>query len=102
MNSTDRKFQVRSKVWLYPGFAGWHFVSLDLRQTQEIKERFGHLKRGWGSLPVKVTLGKSVWRTSIFPDKEGPYVMGLKALVRKQEDIHEGDEVVFDIEIMAE
>lgn len=77
-------------------------MSLSSKQTQEIKERFGHLKRGWGSLPVKVTLRDTVWRTSIFPDKSGPYVMAIKASVRKQEDIHEGDEVRFDIEIMGE
>ena len=76
-------------------------MSLNKDQSQEIRDRFGHLKRGWGSLPVIVTLGTSKWRTSIFPEKD-QYIMGLKAEVRKAEDIHEGDMVSFSIEINAD
>jgi hypothetical protein len=72
------QYRVRAKVWLYPGMAGWHFVSLPKKPSAEIKTRFGLMKRGWGSLPVAVTIlrprsrqvGKTSFRTSIFPDKK--------------------------------
>lgn len=61
---------------------------------------FGKNARGWGSLPVVVTLGKTSWKTSIFPDKrEGAYLLPLKADVRKKEGIFKGDIITFYIEI---
>lgn len=93
-------YRMRSKVWLYPGMAGWHFLTLPKKQSKEIKEKFGKHKRGWGSLPVSVTLGKTNWDGSIFPDtKEGAYLLPLKALVRKKEGVMAGDSVVFTINI---
>jgi len=89
-------YKVKSKVWLYIGMAGWHFLSVDKKQSVEIKEKYGHGGRGFGSIPVRVTLGKSVWETSIFPDKQsGTYVLPLKAKVRRDEDIHAEDSVIF-------
>lgn len=56
--------------------------------------------KGWGSIPVTVTLGKSTWKTSIFPDKKaGTYLLPLKAAVRKKEGVGAGDKVRFEIEI---
>ena len=94
------QYKMRAKVWLYPGMAGWHFVTLPQKRADEITERFGEMKRGWGSLRVAVTIGKTTWKTSIFPDKEsGSYVLPLKAEVRKAEQIGEGDTVTFSLEV---
>ena len=80
--------------------AGWHFLSVPKKDSEDIKKRFGKKQRGWGSLPVVVTLGKTVWKTSIFPDKKsGSYLLPLKADVRKKEGIFSGDKVSFSIEI---
>ena len=58
------------------------------------------MKRGWGSLPVTVTIGKTSWKTSIFPDaKAGAYLLPLKADVRKKEKILASDTVSFSLEI---
>lgn len=79
------KYTMRATVWLSPGLTSWHFVTLPKRQSAEIKEHFGVMHRGWGSLPVVVTIGKTSWRTSIFPDrKAGAYLLPLKAEVRKK------------------
>ena len=61
-------YRMRAKVWLYPGMAGWHFVTLPKQRAEEITERFGERKRGFGSLRVEVTIGRTTWKTSIFPD----------------------------------
>lgn len=91
---------MRAKVWLYPGAAVWHFITLLKKESEEIKKRFGAKRRGWGSLPVAVTIGKTSWRTSIFPDKKaGAYLLPLKAAVRRKEGIESGDTVAFSIKI---
>jgi hypothetical protein len=75
--------------------SAWRFLGLPKKQGQEIKERFGSQAKGWGSLPVSVTIGKTTWDTSIFPDKKsGSYLLPLKAKIRKVEDIDD-DAVVF-------
>ncbi|MCH7983080.1 MAG: DUF1905 domain-containing protein [Chloroflexi bacterium] len=55
---------MREKVWLYPGMQGWHFVIVNKKVSADIKKNFGNLKRGWGSFPVNVTVGKTSWKTS--------------------------------------
>lgn len=97
------KYKIRSEVWLYPGEVGnWHFVTIPKKQSEAIKKEFGAVKRGWGSLPVTVTIRKTVWKTSIFPDKkEGAYLLPLKAEARKKEGILEGDKINFLLEIQA-
>ena len=75
-------------MWLYPVMVGWHFVGLPKKESEEIKKTFGVKARGWGSIPVLVTLGKTTWNTSIFPDKQsGTYLLPLKAKVRKDEGL---------------
>lgn len=89
------------KVWLYPGEnANWHFVTLTKKIGQEIRETYGKNARGFGSLPVEVTIGATAFKTSIFPDKRvGSYLLPLKAKVRKDEDIEAGEPVTFTVTV---
>ena len=93
-------YKIKSEVWLYPGMAGWHFLSVPKKDAAGIKDRFGAKHKGWGSLPVAVTLGRTSWKTSIFPDKKsGTYLLPLKAEVRKKEEVKKGDMVEFTLEV---
>ena len=93
-------YELSSKVWLYPGMSGWHFVSVNKKVSREIKELFGQSGRGFGSIPVKVTTGTTAWDTSIFPDKKtATYILPLKVAVRKKENITAGKQLSFSIEI---
>jgi len=78
-------YKVRTKVVLWPGVqAAWHFAHVPTKQSTDIKKRFGNKARGWGSLPVVVTLGKTKWKTSIFWDnKSTAYILPLKLAVRR-------------------
>lgn len=94
----NRTYKMRSEVWPYPGMAGWRFLTLSKKHGQEIKKTFGKNAKGWGSLPVSVQIGKTVWNTSIFPDKQsGSYVLPLKAKVRVAENILDHTTVSFTI-----
>lgn len=100
MAETSHQYRMQGKVWLYQGKATWHFVTLPQKESQAIQNLYGGMKRGWGSLPVRVTIGKSVWTTSIFPDsKAGGYLLPLKADIRAATKIKAGDTVRFRIEI---
>lgn len=89
------------KVYVYPGeTANWHFVPINKKIGLEIRETYGKSRRGFGSLPVEVMVGKTVWQTSIFPDKySGSYILPLKAAVRKAEDIYADKKLKFTIRI---
>ena len=85
---------------VYPGMSAWRFLVLPKKESGEIKERYGKSARGWGSLPVSASIGKTEWKTSIFPDKKsGTYLLPLKAKVRKAEDIFDDDSVQFVIKL---
>ena len=80
-------FTVKGKVWKYPGFGGWHFFTIGKSISGRIKKLMQGQFRGFGSIRVKSQIGKSEWRTSIFPTKEGKYILPIKADIRKKEEI---------------
>lgn len=95
------QYKIKSEVWLYPGMAGWHFVSIPKKESAEIKKNFSSMKRGWGSLPVLVKVGKTEWGTSIFPDKKTEtYLLPVKVGVRKKEGIFAGENIILNIKIL--
>ena len=87
-------YKIRAKIWLYQGKAAWHFVTLPKKQAEHIKRHFGWLRsarKGWGSIRVEATVGRTSWETSIFPEKEtGSYVLPLKEKVRVSEGLRAG------------
>lgn len=98
--AAKRLYKLRSKVWLYPGMAGWHFISVPNKESEIIKKNFSQAAKGWGSLPVAATVGKTTWDTSIFPDKKsGTYLLPLKAEVRRKEDIRAKETVTCTLKI---
>ena len=84
-----------AKVWLYSGSAAvWHFVSVPKVLSLTLKKKHGMNAKGWGSLPVEVTIGKTVWKTSVFPDsKSGMYLLPLKVAVCRKEGLFSDDSV---------
>lgn len=95
-------YRVKGKVWLWPGdMSAWHFVNVDKKQSAIVKEKYGARARGFGSVPVTATIGKTSWKTSIFPDKQsGTYLLPLKASVRRAEGVDAGDEIRCKLEIL--
>ncbi len=93
-------FKFKAKVWEWQGKGSWHFATVPVDVSAEINDLFAHAKRGWGSLPIKVTLGSSEWKTSIFPDtKTNTFVLPLKAAIRTKESVIAGDEVKITIQL---
>lgn len=95
-----KTFSLQEKVWRYPGKASWYFLTIPANTAEEIDFLFAHAKKGFGSLKVTVTIGKTQWPTSIFPDsKSKGYLLPLKKSVRGAEKVRERDAVKFIVEI---
>lgn len=88
-----KQYKLRTEVWIYPGDVAWHFVTIDKKESKEIKEGYKGIRRGFGSIPVEVKIGNTVWETSIFPVKDGTYLLPIKAIVRRKESIFDGDNI---------
>ncbi|WP_061224774.1 DUF1905 domain-containing protein [Leptospira weilii] len=86
MNSVTIRFQ--AAVWIYPGKGGWHFLTLPVKTSKEIRSILGKTSGPWGMVPVLAKIGVTTWNTSIFPEKNSiKYVLPLKVDVRKKEKI---------------
>lgn len=97
-----KTYHFSATVWLYPGKAAWHFVTLPTEIADNITFYFSHVKRGWGSLPVSLTARDVTWQTSIFPDKKTQsYLLPLKAKIRQQLSCQAGDTVQFELTLTA-
>ena len=91
---------VKAKVWRWKQDAGWHFVTVPKAQSAQIRSKASGAKRGWGSVPVRISIGETEWETSLFPQgKTGTYLFALKASVRKAEGIEEGHVIRAEISL---
>jgi hypothetical protein len=96
-------YKMRVKVWLYHGKAAWFFVTVSKKQSQEIRFLSRERQSAWGSVRVTATIGKTAWKTSIFPDKKtGTYVLPLKAEIRKKEKIAIGQTLLVNLAVGIE
>lgn len=94
-------FSWKAKVWKYSGPAGWFFVYVPDNVSAKIKKAVqeGHATVGFGFVPVSAVVGATRWETTIFPTKEGPYLIAIKANVRRAEAIMEGDTIRITCEL---
>ncbi len=85
-------------IWFWKGPAPWYFVTVPAEQSRAIKAISGFVTYGWGVIPVEVQIGKTAWKTSLFP-KDGLYLVPIRASVRKAEQIAEGESVTIQLKV---
>lgn len=86
------------EIIFWRGPAPWYFVTVPEVESREIKAISNVVTYGWGVIPVRVRIGDTEWKTSLFP-KEDRYLVPIKADMRKAEQLEEGDEVTVELEI---
>jgi uncharacterized protein DUF1905 len=92
---------VTSPLWLWSGENGsWHFVTVPQEESGEIRARCLLARGGFGSVKVEATIRDVTWRTSVFPQKSGGYILPVKAGVRRDAGIAAGDEVTVKLELL--
>ena len=78
------------EMWFWKGPAPWHFVTVPEQQCGELEAVSAFVTYGWGMIPVAARIGRTEWKTSLFP-KDGQYVVPVKTSVRKAERLTVGD-----------
>jgi Domain of unknown function (DUF1905) len=86
------------EIWEWRGPAPWYFVTVPEEQSQVIKAVSKLVTYGWGVIPVRVQIGETTWKTSLFP-KDEAYLVPIKASVRKAESLEEGQTVTVQLEV---
>jgi hypothetical protein len=92
------KTEFKGRIWFWKGPAPWYFVTMPAKQSRDLKAISGLVTYGWGVIPVRVQIGKTEWKTSLFP-KDNRYIVPIKASVRKAEDLEEGSKVAIRLEV---
>lgn len=92
---------VTGPLWLWSGGqASWHFLTVPEELSGEIRAESLARRGGFGSVRVEARVNGVAWRTSVFPQKSGGYILPVKASVRRDACIAAGDEVSFELEIL--
>lgn len=88
-------------LWLWSAeSATWHFITVPEELSSEIRVHSLAHRGGFGSVRVEAAIGNVTWRTSVFPQKSGGYILPVKADVRRRADIVVGDEVDLSLELI--
>lgn len=89
-----------AELWRWEAQSSWFFISVPEDVSAMIRER-PRPPRGFGSVRVRVTVGRSTWTTSVFPDaSRGVYVLPMKKPVRTAESLDEGDPADVVLEVL--
>ena len=86
------------EIIYWRGPSPFHFIPVPEAQSANIKAISNLVTYGWGVIPVTVWIGETRFTTSLFP-KDGRYLVPVKDMVRKREELEVGDEVMIKLEI---
>ena len=78
------------EMWFWRGPSPWHFVTVPEEESAALEAASSLVTYGWGMIPVTARVGRTEWRTSLWP-KDELYVVPLKSWVRKAEGLELGD-----------
>ena len=82
----ELKFSAPLQRWI--GENGWFYVVLPEDSWEMLRSMSGISSRGFGSIKVSVQVGRSEWKTSIFPDtKMKRYILFIKIEIRNSENV---------------
>jgi hypothetical protein len=90
--------EFNGKIWFWKGPSPFYFVTVPAEQCHDLKAIAGSVTYGWGMIPVLVRIGKTEWKTSLFP-KDGSYIVPLNVRARRAENLQEGDDVTVRLEV---
>ncbi len=85
-------------IWYWRGPAPFHFVTVPDEDAAAIASVAGRVTYGWGMIPATARIGETEFTTALFP-KNGGYIVPLKDLVRRAEDLDVDDDVEIELTI---
>ena len=92
---------ISAPLWLWSGEGGsWHFITVPEEEAVAIRAHSLLSRGGFGSVKVEATIKGVTWRTSVFPQKRGGYILPVKKEVRCNAGIAVGDEVELRLKLI--
>src|SRR5919107_4154466 len=88
----DGELAFSGELWHWRGPAPYHFITVPKAPADAIHAVAADVTYGWGMIPVRVRIGRSVWETSLWP-KDGGYVVPIKDRIRNAEGLVIGEVV---------
>ena len=93
-------YRFTTELWPYEGEAAWWFLTVPADVSDDLRACTQGMRRGFGSVRVRVTVGATTWSTSVFPDRRrDAYLLPVKKDVRLREGLEEGDRVPVVLEL---
>ena len=86
------EFSVLGEVFEWRGPSPFHFVQVPSEASKLIKSEANLLSYGWGVIPIHGKAGNTEFTTSLIP-KDGNYLIPIKDVIRKNEDLVIGDKI---------
>jgi hypothetical protein len=93
-------YSFEAELWLYPGEAGWHFVTLPPDIADDIRVRTAGAGTAFGSIKVTAKVGEHSWQTSLFRDtKSDSYLLPVKKEIRNKAQVGAGDGISVQLSV---
>jgi hypothetical protein len=86
------------EIFYWRGPAPFLFVAVPEEPSRDLKAISALVTYGWGVIPVHAQIGKTEWKTSLFP-KNGRYLVPIRMSVQKSEKLDVGDSVTIQLEV---
>lgn len=91
--------EFEGEIFYWRGPSPYLFVAIPEEPSRNIQAISAIVTYGWGVIPVRVRIGETEWRTSLFP-KDGRYLVPIRMSVQKAESLEVGDSVSLRVEII--
>lgn len=100
----DSKVEYSFKATIWSHDAGWHFATLPMEMSEEIRLFYGSMEEGWGRLKAVAQINDVQWKTSIWFDTEAKtYLLPIKKEIRVKlwgdSGYNSRDEIEFTIKL---
>jgi hypothetical protein len=92
--------EFEGEIFHWRGPSPYLFVAVPEEPSRNIQAISAIVTYGWGVIPVRVRIGETEWKTSLFP-KDGRYLVPIRMSVQKAEDLEIGDIVNPRVEVIV-
>ena len=102
MSSSPLTYEFTATLWPWEVRRDlWTLITLPEDASEEIAAFADGPRRGFGAVSVRVRIGVSAWKTSVFPQSAGGvYVLPVKRAVREANGVDVGDPVTVSVEVL--
>ena len=92
------ELEFEGEIWFWRGPSPFYFITVPEDECVLLRDESKFVTYGWGMVPVTTRIGRTSWKTSLFP-KDGRYIVPIKVVVRRAEHLDEGDSAVVHLAV---